>query len=43
VDLFFSRIGLSATGSSGVPIDTFGGARLSAKSAATTSDAEHAD
>ena len=32
VDLFFSRrIGLSATGSSGVPIDIFGGARLSGK------------
>jgi hypothetical protein len=32
VDLFFSRrIGLSATGSSGVPIDIFGGGRLSGK------------
>jgi hypothetical protein len=32
VDLFFSRrIGLSATGSSGLPIDIFGGARLSGK------------
>jgi hypothetical protein len=32
IDLFFSRrIGLSATGSSGLPIDIFGGARLSGK------------
>src|SRR5262245_18869825 len=32
IDLFFSRrIGLSATGSSGVPIDILGGARLSGK------------
>ena len=32
IDLFFSRrIGLSATGSSGVPIDIIGGARLSGK------------
>jgi Domain of unknown function (DUF5916)/Carbohydrate family 9 binding domain-like len=32
IDLFFSRrIGLSATGSSGVPIDIMGGARLSGK------------
>jgi hypothetical protein len=32
IDLFFSRrIGLSATGSSGMPIDIFGGARLSGK------------
>src|SRR4029453_7216766 len=31
-DLFFSRrIGLSATGSSGVPLDIIGGARLSGK------------
>ena len=32
IDLFFSRrVGLSATGSSGVPIDILGGARLSGK------------
>jgi len=32
IDLFFSRrIGLSATGSSGLPIDIFGGARVSGK------------
>jgi uncharacterized protein DUF5916 len=32
IDLFFSRrIGLSATGSSGIPIDIIGGARLSGK------------
>jgi hypothetical protein len=32
IDLFFSRrIGLSATGSSGVPLDIIGGARLSGK------------
>ena len=32
IDLFFSRrVGLSATGSSGLPIDIFGGARLSGK------------